>query len=65
MKVEAPGGKSNSFGEGLAGYVLGHATRTWSAPALVSDSAKLTGLIISGQTHSGSFRASPSAPKDR
>lgn len=65
LKVEAPGGKSNSFGDGLAGYVLGHATRDWSAPALVSDPAMLKGLIISGETNSGSFRASPSAPKGR
>ena len=65
LKVDLRGGKSISFGDGLAGYVLGHATRTWTAPAVVSDTALLAGLVISGETNSGSFRASPSAPKDR
>jgi fimbrial chaperone protein len=46
-----------SYGDGLAGYVLGHATRTWAVPANAVMPIDLKALAVTAQTNIGPIRA--------
>lgn len=48
-----------SFGNGLAGYVLGHATRVWPLPPKADPLGDLKTLVIEAQTNYGPIRVTP------
>lgn len=65
LKVENGNKPVISFGDGLAGYVLGHSTKTWAAPRNSGALSGLSPLSIVAQTNLGPIRASPTLPTSR
>ena len=65
LKVQDGNKPVISFGEGLAGYVLGHSTKTWAAPRSSGGLSGLVSLSIVAQTNYGPIRASPTLPTSR
>jgi fimbrial chaperone protein len=58
-------GTTASFGNGLAGYVLGRSTMRWEAPGNTYRLGTGSSVVISAQSDSGPINASPSAPPAR
>jgi fimbrial chaperone protein len=56
---------TESFGNGLTGYVLGHSTMRWEAPGNFQRLGTGSSVVISAQSDSGPINASPSAPTAR
>ena len=54
-----------SFGDGLAGYVLGHSTMRWRVPGNSSQLARGRPLAVTGRGDSGSIDVALSAPSPR
>jgi fimbrial chaperone protein len=65
LKVQDGNKPVVSFGEGLAGYVLGHSTKTWVTPRSGGGLSGPASLSIIAQTNYGPIRASPTLPTSR
>ncbi len=59
LAIRGAGGKSMSFGPGLAGYVLGRSTMRWAAPGKAAHLSADRSTIITAQTNLGPIKASP------
>jgi len=60
LKLQAADGTSIMFGSGLAGYVLGHSTMRWTAPANGKNRIGAgSSVAITAQSDSGPISASP------
>ena len=59
LSIRRPGGKSISFGAGLAGYVLGRSTMRWAAPGNAARLSADRSAIITAQTNFGPIHGSP------
>jgi fimbrial chaperone protein len=62
LKVQDGKMREISFGDGLAGYVLGHSTRRWPVPRNVGGLSDLNSLLIIAQSNYGPIRVSPTVP---
>jgi fimbrial chaperone protein len=65
LKLKGGNKTEISFGDGLAGYVLGHATRVWAVPREVGRLSGPNSLVIEAQTNYGPIRVPPTSPPGR
>ena len=61
LSVRDGTGRNISFGQGLAGYALGHSTKSWIAPASARGFAPNGAASISAQSDNGPIEAVASA----
>jgi fimbrial chaperone protein len=65
LKLRDANDTTASFGNGLAGYVLGHSTMRWQAPGNSSRLGAASPVVISALSDSGPINASTSAQSAR
>jgi fimbrial chaperone protein len=59
LKITDAKGATASFGEGLAGYVLGHSSKTWTVPAAAKGFGSGGLASISAQSDVGPINTKP------
>lgn len=65
LAIRGAGGKSISFGAGLAGYILGRSTMRWMLPGKAARLRADQPVMITAQTNLGPINASPSGRPGR
>ena len=65
LKLQGESGSAISFGDGLVGYVFGHASRVWPARRDAGGLSGLNSVVIDAQTNYGHIRVPPTLPPSR